>query len=92
VPATQPAQELPPPAAPVLGDPWASRPSRAPSASSFQVRQPRAARGRTVWSTADRCDGTVTHVKEGAVLVRTRHTGRRVLVTAGHRYLARHTR
>jgi hypothetical protein len=46
----------------------------------------------TLWSTADRCDGTVTRVKEGAVLVRNRHTGRRVLVKAGHRYLARHTR
>ena len=46
----------------------------------------------TVWSTADRCDGTVTRVKQGAVLVRNRHTGRRVLVTAGHRYLARHPR
>ena len=46
----------------------------------------------TVWSTADRCDGTMTRVKEGAVLVRNRHTGRRVLVTAGHRHLARHRR
>ncbi len=46
----------------------------------------------TVWSTADRCDGTMTRVKQGAVLVRNRHTGRRVLVTAGHRHLARHPR
>ena len=46
----------------------------------------------TVWATADRCDGTVTRVKQGAVLVRNRHNGRRVLVTAGHRHLARHPR
>jgi streptogramin lyase len=46
----------------------------------------------TVWSTADRCDGTMTRVKQGAVLVRNRHTGRRVLVTAGHRHLARRPR
>jgi sugar lactone lactonase YvrE len=46
----------------------------------------------TVWSTADRCDGTMTRVKQGAVLVRNRHMGRRVLVTAGHRHLARHPR
>ena len=46
----------------------------------------------TVWSTADRCDGTLTRVKEGAVMVRNRHTGRRVLVKAGHAILARHRR
>ena len=46
----------------------------------------------TLWSTADRCDGTLTRVKQGAVLVRNRHTGRRVLVEAGHSHMARHTR
>ena len=42
----------------------------------------------TVWLTEDRCKGTVTRVKEGEVLVRHRHSRRRVLVGAGERYLA----
>ena len=45
------------------------------------------ARG-TAWVTRDRCDGTVTRVTEGAVLVRERSTGRRKLVRAGGSYLA----
>jgi hypothetical protein len=46
------------------------------------------ARG-TAWFTQDRCSGTYTRVIEGAVSVRdlTRH--KRVLVKAGHSYLAR---
>jgi hypothetical protein len=46
------------------------------------------ARG-TAWVTQDRCSGTYTRVIEGAVSVRdlTRH--KRVLVKAGHAYLAR---
>jgi ferric-dicitrate binding protein FerR (iron transport regulator) len=44
----------------------------------------------TAWSVADRCDGTVTRVTEGAVDVRVRRTGRIVRLTAGERFLARH--
>jgi hypothetical protein len=46
------------------------------------------ARG-TAWFTQNRCSGTYTRVIEGAVSVRdlTRH--KRVLVEAGHSYLAR---
>jgi hypothetical protein len=44
----------------------------------------------TTWTVADRCDGTVTRVSEGAVMVRDRHTGRRTLVRAGQRHFARH--
>ena len=46
------------------------------------------ARG-TAWVTRDRCDGTVTRVREGAVAVKNRRTGRTVLVRAGGSYLAR---
>jgi hypothetical protein len=44
----------------------------------------------TAWKVIDRCDGTVTRVTEGAVVVRDRHTGRRTLVRAGERHFARH--
>ena len=43
----------------------------------------------TRWLTADRCDGTLTRVTEGAVSVRDRARHRTVLVRAGHSYLAR---
>ena len=46
----------------------------------------------TEWSVADRCDGTVTRVTEGAVDVRVRRTGRVVRLRAGERHLARHRR
>jgi hypothetical protein len=46
------------------------------------------ARG-TAWVTRDRCDGTVTRVREGAVKVKDRRTGRTVIVRAGGAYLAR---
>ena len=46
----------------------------------------------TLWSTTDRCDGTVTRVKEGKVLVRDLHRKRNVLLGAGDSYLARHRR
>jgi hypothetical protein len=46
----------------------------------------------TKWSVADRCDGTLTRVTEGAVDVRVRRTGRVVRVKAGERFLARHRR
>ena len=43
----------------------------------------------TRWLTEDRCDGTLTRVTEGAVVVRDLARRRRVLVRAGHSYLAR---
>ena len=46
----------------------------------------------TVWRTTDRCDGTLTRVKHGKVLVRDLRLKRRVLVKAGRSYLARHVR
>jgi hypothetical protein len=46
------------------------------------------ARG-TAWVTRDRCDGTVTRVREGAVAVKDRRTGRTVVVRAGGSYLAK---
>lgn len=46
----------------------------------------------TEWIVADRCDGTVTRVTEGAVDVRVRRTGRVVRVDAGERFIARHRR
>ena len=46
----------------------------------------------TAWSVADRCDGTVTRVTEGAVDVRVRRTGRVVRLRAGDRVLAPHRR
>jgi len=49
------------------------------------------ARG-TAWVTEDRCDGTLTRVTEGSVLVRPRRGRRAVLVRAGHAFLARATR
>jgi hypothetical protein len=44
----------------------------------------------TTWLTRDRCDGTLTVVKAGAVDVRERGTHRKVVVRAGGRHLARH--
>jgi hypothetical protein len=46
------------------------------------------ARG-TAWVTRDRCDGTVTRVREGSVAVKDRRTGRTVIVRAGGSYLAK---
>jgi archaeosine-15-forming tRNA-guanine transglycosylase len=43
----------------------------------------------TRWVTVDRCDGTLTRVTEGSVVVRDFARGRRVLVRAGSSYLAR---
>jgi hypothetical protein len=43
----------------------------------------------TTWFVSDRCDGTLTRVTSGSVAVRNLHTGRTVVVRAGHRYLAR---
>ena len=43
----------------------------------------------TSWYTADRCDGTLTKVKHGAVLVREKGTGRSRLLHKGQSFLAR---
>jgi hypothetical protein len=43
----------------------------------------------TVWVTRERCDGTFTYVRRGRVVVKDRHTGRRVTLHAGSGYLAR---
>jgi streptogramin lyase len=42
----------------------------------------------TRWLTEDRCDGTLTRVTEGSVVVRDLARHRRVVVRAGHSYLA----
>lgn len=42
----------------------------------------------TTWFVSDRCDGTLTRVTSGSVAVRDLHTGRTVVVRAGHRHLA----
>ena len=43
----------------------------------------------TRWLTEDRCDGTLTRVTNGAVVVRDFKRHRKVLVRAGHSYLAK---
>jgi len=43
----------------------------------------------TTWATVEHCDGTLTRVTHGAVVVKDRHTHRAVVVKAGHSYLAR---
>ncbi len=43
----------------------------------------------TKWLVTDRCDGTLTQVKQGSVLVRDFKRKRNVLVKAGKKYLAR---
>ena len=43
----------------------------------------------TEWLTVDRCDGTLTRVKRGTVIVRDFVRHRTVTVRAGQKYLAR---
>jgi hypothetical protein len=43
----------------------------------------------TVWTVADRCDGTLTTVKRGKVAVRDFRRRKTIVVRAGKRYLAR---
>jgi hypothetical protein len=43
----------------------------------------------TVWTTADRCDGTLTTVKRGKVAVRDFRRKKTVIVKAGKSYLAK---
>jgi len=46
------------------------------------------ARG-TRWTTEDRCDGTIVRVREGAVAVKNRRTGKTMLVRAGRAHFTR---
>ena len=46
----------------------------------------------TIWTTTDRCDGTLTTVKRGKVVVRDFRRKRNVTLTAGKSYLARSAR
>ena len=43
----------------------------------------------TKWQTTDQCDGTLTTVSEGSVLVRDIQLKKNVVVSAGASYLAR---
>jgi streptogramin lyase len=43
----------------------------------------------TMWGTSERCNGTLTTVRQGSVRVRPLHGGHAVTVRAGHSYLAR---
>ena len=43
----------------------------------------------TAWLTADRCDGTLTQVRQGTVSVRDLVKKKTVVVRAGHSYLAK---
>jgi hypothetical protein len=43
----------------------------------------------TVWSIADRCDGTLTQVKQGTVIVNDLVRHKNITVRAGHSYLAK---
>jgi hypothetical protein len=43
----------------------------------------------TLWLTADRCDGTLTQVRQGTVSVRDLVKRKTVVVRAGHSYLAK---
>jgi DNA-binding beta-propeller fold protein YncE len=43
----------------------------------------------TIWLTEDRCDGTLTRVRRGRVVVRDFGLGRKVVLTRGESYLAR---
>jgi hypothetical protein len=43
----------------------------------------------TSWSIADRCDGTLTSVTRGTVVIRDFRLQRSIIVSAGKSYLAR---
>ena len=43
----------------------------------------------TIWETIDRCDGTLTKVRRGVVVVRDNRKRRNITVRAGKSYLAR---
>ena len=43
----------------------------------------------TIWETIDRCDGTLTKVTQGSVVVRDLRKRRNITVRAGKSYLAR---
>jgi DNA-binding beta-propeller fold protein YncE len=82
----------------------AAKPGASASLTRRQIRRLRArasgrfrTRGRysastvrgTVWNTIDRCDGTLTSVQNGSVVVRDLPRRRNVVVRAGRSYLAR---
>ena len=43
----------------------------------------------TIWDVTDRCDGTLTHVKRGKVIVRDFRRKKNITVTTGKSYLAK---
>jgi hypothetical protein len=43
----------------------------------------------TIWDTIDRCDGTLTRVRRGVVVVRDFRKRRKITLRAGKSYLAR---
>ena len=43
----------------------------------------------TIWTTIDRCDGTIIEVQRGTVSVMDLTTRKSILVHAGHQYFAR---
>ena len=43
----------------------------------------------TIWDVTDRCDGTLTHVKRGTVIVRDFRRHKSVTVKTGKSYLAK---
>ena len=43
----------------------------------------------TVWDTIDRCDGTLTKVRRGRVVVRDFRRKQNIVLTAGKSYLAK---
>ena len=63
----------------------------APGAKDYQVKGKFRTRGRfaaatvrgTIWSMQDRCDGTLTRVTRGTVVVRDLRTSRSVVVRTG---------
>lgn len=84
------------------GDPFARAARRHPS-TVLQTLHARDNHGRfrttgrysagtvrgTVWDTVDRCDGTLTLVHRGTVVVRDLPRRRTIVVNAGHQYLAK---
>ena len=61
------------------------RPNTVPTLASLAVWP---ARG-TMWTTTDRCDGTLTRVQRGVVVVTNLRTRRQIVLRAGRSYLAK---
>jgi len=66
-----------------------SEPSSAKGRFSTRGRYSAATVRGTIWTVADRCDGTLTTVKRGRVAVRDLRRRRTIVLKAGKRYLAR---